>query len=293
MTNQRLTHRELLSYGFKQGEPWAEQRRDLERALFDRAGRSDHSGLSNRSLSMSSGLPLTSARAPAAQRQHSISSAGYGYTARSGYGSSPLHRAEYPSPGRTSTTYPQDSRMMRYRDPTPSSVLSRTSSLGPSYASSHTGGYSRTYGYAPSSSYNPAYHSHGGSSRYSGYATSYSSHGSERSSTAYTPRSLYDTDDDDDAYTHTDTLSSVTDSESHHFSSGFAEVSFVVEPSDSGSEASYCDDSECDSGSGHSGSEGGDGYWEGADDDYDGDYDGGSHSDEGDYSDDGGYYSDD
>ncbi|KAJ6560416.1 hypothetical protein B0H19DRAFT_1261019 [Mycena capillaripes] len=283
MSGQRLTHREMLSYGFKPGEPWAEERRELERA-FDRAGRSDHSGLSNRSLSMSSGLPLT-VHAPAAQRQHSASSTGHGYARHSGYGSGHLHRTEYASPGRT--TYTQDPRMMHYRDRELSqrSASSRNSSPTPSYASLH--GYSR--GYIPSSTYNPStYQSHSGSSRYSGYAYS----GSESS---YAPRSLYDTDDDE-GHSHVHTPSSIADSEPH-FASGYAEATFIVEPSDSGSEASYGEDSsygsESERGdSGYSSSDGDDVYSEGADDEYDDDDDGGGSYSDGDSYSDGGYYSD-
>ncbi|KAJ7246555.1 hypothetical protein B0H12DRAFT_757691 [Mycena haematopus] len=280
----RLTHRELLSYGFKPGEPWAEQRRELESA-FDRAGRSDHSGLSNRSLSMSSGLPLTS-RAPVAQRQHSTSSAGYGSARYSGYGSNHLHRPEYAAP--SGRTYSQEAWMMPYRGydhSSPRSVSSRAASPTPSYASRHNYGHE----YAPSSNYhNSTYQSHSQLSRHSGYAYSGSA-----SSTNYTLQTLYDTDDEN----HTPP-SSLTDSELH-FTSGYAEASFIIEPSDSGSEASYSGDhssyadSEAelgDSGSGYSGSESDGAYSEGADDyDYD---DAGSYSDEGDYSDDGGYYSD-
>ncbi|KAJ7682296.1 hypothetical protein DFH06DRAFT_1464066 [Mycena polygramma] len=286
MSGQRLTHREMLSYGFKPGEPWAEQRRDLERT-FDRASRSDRSGQSNRSLSMSSGLPLT-LHAPAAHRQHSTSSTGHGYARPSGYGSARLHRPEYASPGRT--TYPQDLWQYRDRaDASQRSVSSRASSPAPSYASRHS--YSR--GYAPSSTYIPStYQSHStGSSGYSGYGYSAS-----RSSTSYTPRDLYDTDDDED-YTHVvHAPSSTTDSEPHFASSGYAETTFIVEPSDSGSEeayyagepSSYGSEFEGSSSSGYSGSQG-------ADDEHDEyDDDGGSYSDEGDsYSDDGGYYSDD
>ncbi|KAF7352395.1 hypothetical protein MVEN_01203800 [Mycena venus] len=287
MTGQGLTYREMISYGVKPGEPWAEQRRELERA-FDRAGRPDHNGLSNRSLSMSSGLPSTShAPAPAAQRQHSASSAGYGYARQSGYGSAHLQRPEYASPRRAA--YPQEGWMMRYRDHgDPSqrsgSVFSRTSSPAPSYASR----YSYDRGYAPSSSYNPTYQSHSGSSRYGGYGFT----GSE-SSTNYTPRPIYETEEED---YHVHAPSSVTDSEPH-FGSGYAEATFIVEPSDSGSETSYSgehspyDDSESERGgsdSGYSGSEGDDAYSEG--DEYD-DYDGGGYSEDGDYSD-GGYYSD-
>jgi hypothetical protein len=272
----------MVSYGFK-GEPWAEQRRELERS-FDRAGRSDHNGLLNRSVSMSSGLP----HAPAAQRQHSASPAGYGYARHSGYGlgSSHLHRPDYASLGRT---YPPQDRLMQYRehlDSSRRSVSSRTSSPTSSYASRHI--YSR--GYAPSSSYSPTYQTHSRSSRHYGYS------GSE-SSTSYSPLSFHDTDDDEE-YAHIHAPPSAAES-GPHFASGYAEPTFIVEPSDSGSEASYSgehtsssyDDSASERGSGSSGYSGSDVYSDGSDDEYD---DGGSYSDGGDcYSDDGGYYSDD
>ncbi|KAJ7724908.1 hypothetical protein B0H16DRAFT_288470 [Mycena metata] len=281
MTGQRLTHREMLSYGFKQGEPWAEQRRDLERS-FNRGGRQDSNGLSNRSHSMSSGLPGTP-HAPGAHRQHSTSSAGHSYARHSGYGSSSPHREEYASPSPHST-YAHDPWAMQLRaaDPYQRSLSSRVSSPASSYAS----GRSYSHGYAPSSSYAPTgYHSRGGSSRYSGYG--YASSGS---STGYAPRPVYETEDDGD-YTYTHAPSSVAESEPHYASSGYAEAAFVIEPSDSGSETSYSeghssyDDESGDSGSGYSGSEGDSIYSEGADDEYDDDDDG--------YSDDGGYYSDD
>ncbi|KAJ7498531.1 hypothetical protein FB451DRAFT_1488 [Mycena latifolia] len=279
----RLTHREMLSYGFKPGESWAEQRRDLERA-FERADRSDRAGMSNRS--MSSGLP-SSSQTQTLQRHYSTNSTGHDYARHSGYGSSHPQRADYTA-GRT--TYPQDTRMMQYREPSSrvSSRSSRTSSPIPTYTSG-TYGRSYSHGFAPSSSYTPsAYRSHSGSSRYSGYG--YSASGSSRS---YSPWSLYESDDE--GYTHADAPSSAAESELH-FASGYAETTFVVEPSDSGSEASYSGehssygDSESergDSGSGYSGSEGDSVYSEGADDEYE-DYDDG-----GSYSEDGGYYSDD
>ncbi|KAJ7167644.1 hypothetical protein C8R46DRAFT_1093685 [Mycena filopes] len=272
MAGHRLTHREMLSYGFKQGEPWADQRRDLERAL-DRGGRQTPSGISHRSHSMSSGLPAP-AHAPAAHRQHSTSSTGHSYTRNSGYGSSYSRRAEYPSPSSGRSTYAQDPWAMQLRaDPyQQQSVSSRHASPAPSYASSS--GRSYSHGYAPSSSYAPTqqYQSRG-------YGHGYASSGS---SSGYAPRSYYETevDDDDDGYTHVHAPSaeSSVESEPHIASSGYVEANFVIEPSDSGSEAT--------SGSGYSGSEGDSVYSDGADDEYDDD-DGGS------YSDDGGYYSDD
>ncbi|KAJ7693903.1 hypothetical protein B0H17DRAFT_1330234 [Mycena rosella] len=278
----RLTNREMLSYGFKPGKAWGEQRRELERG-FDRADRSDRAGMSSRSMS-SGGLPSGS-QTQALQLERYYST-GHGYARHSGYGSGHLQRADYASPGRT--TYPQDPRMMQYREPSSRSVSSRASSPLPSYAPG-THGRSYSLGYVPSSSYTPsAYQSHSGSSRYSGYG--YSGSGSS----SYTPRSLYESDDED--YQHGDAPSSGAESEPH-FASGYAETNFIIEPSDSGSEASYSGehssygDSESergDSGSGYSGSEGDSVYSEGADDEYD-DFD----DDGGSYSDDGGYYSDD
>ncbi|KAJ7126433.1 hypothetical protein C8R43DRAFT_706917 [Mycena crocata] len=286
---QRLTHREMVSYGFKPGEPWGEQRRELERA-FDRADRSNHGGMSNRSLS--SGLPPSSYTiAPAANhRQHSTGSLGHGRSRHSGYGTVHMNHADYASPGRT--TYAQDP-WMQYRGSTHRSVSSRTSSPTPSYTTAaRTSGRSYSHGYAPSSNYAPTtYQSRSGSSRYSGYGYS----GSE-SSASYAPRSVYDTDDDDD-YTHLHAPSSTVESEPHSFTSGYVETTFVVEPSESGSEASYSGEhssygSGSESGSEHdddgscSGSEGDSIYSDGTEE-YD-DYD-----DNGSYSDDGGYYSDD
>ncbi|KAJ6475679.1 hypothetical protein DFH09DRAFT_1323694 [Mycena vulgaris] len=157
---------------------------------------------------------------------------------------------------------------MQYRDSTSRPSSSRASSPVPSYA---LGTYGCSYGYAPSSTYTPsAHHSHSGSSRYSSH--SYSRSGS---STGYAPQSCYESDDED--YTHVTAPSSVAESEPH-FASGYAEAAFVVEPSDSGSEASYSEehssygDSESergDSGSGYPGSEGDSVYSEGADDEYD------------------------
>ncbi|KAJ6561558.1 hypothetical protein DFH09DRAFT_1083011 [Mycena vulgaris] len=228
------------------------------------------------------GLPPGS-QTQALQRQHS-SPSGHDYARHSGYGSGHLQRPSYTSPaGRI--TYPQDP-WMQYRDSTSRPSSSRASSTVPSHALST---YGRSYGYAPSSTYAPsAHHSHSGSSRYSGHGYSRSG-----SSAGYTPQSFYDSDDED--YTHVTAPSSVAESEPH-FASGYAEATFVIEPSDSGSEASYSGghssygDSESgrgDSSSGYSGSEGDSVYSEGADDEYE-DYDDG-----GSYSDDGGYYSDD
>ncbi|KAJ7098759.1 hypothetical protein B0H15DRAFT_945269 [Mycena belliarum] len=268
----RLTHREMLSYGLKPGEPWAEQRRELERA-FDRADRSDRGGVSRRSMS-TGGLP-SGHQTQAVQRQYSVNSTGHDYARHSGYGSG--HQLQYAFPqGRTG--YPQDNmRLMQYREPP---VSSRMSSPAPGYSS-------RTYdrGYPPSTYTSSTYRSHSGSSRYSGYATG--------SSTGYAPRSFYQTDDED--YTQGGALSS-GGSERHH-SSGYAETTFVVEPSDSGSEASYSgehssygdlDSERGASDSGYSGSEGDSVYSEGADDEYD-DFD----DDEGSYSDGGDWGSDD
>ncbi|KAJ7129269.1 hypothetical protein C8R44DRAFT_872559 [Mycena epipterygia] len=277
---QRLTNREMLSYGFKPGEPWAEQRRELERAL----DRPDRGGMSHRS--MSGGLGPSGLQTQAVQRQHSTNPAGYGYVRQSGHASPHLPRADYPSPGRNA--YPQDP-WMQYRDSSLRPVSSRALPPLPSYAS---GMYERSYshGYAPSSSYTPpAYQlSRSVLSRYSGYG-----HSGSESSRSYTPRSVYDSDDED--YTHTHGPSSGAESELH-FSSGYAETTFIVEPSDSGSEEAYSgghssyDDSESgDSSSGYSlsGSEGDSVYSEGADDEYEDSYDDG-----GSFSDDGGYYSD-
>ncbi|KAJ7771148.1 hypothetical protein DFH07DRAFT_1057870 [Mycena maculata] len=267
----RLTHRDMLSYGFKQGQPWGEDRRELERA-FDQA---DRSRAPRRSLS--SGFP-SNPQLQTVQRQYSTSSAP-GYAGHSGYGSGYLPRASYSSPGRT---YPQDP-WMQYRD---ASHSSRTSSPVPSYASgSHGRSYSRGYGPSSGSSYTLERQS-SNASRYSSYGYS----GSE-SSTSYAPRSVYDSDDE--GYTHAHAPSA--ESEPYFASSRYAET-FVIEPSDSGSEASYSGyhepygDSELeysDSGSGSSGSEGDSVYSEGADDEYE-DYedDSGSHSDDGGYSDD-------
>ncbi|KAJ6515417.1 hypothetical protein C8R45DRAFT_1205682 [Mycena sanguinolenta] len=281
MTGQRLTHREMLSYGFKPGEPWAEQRRELQ-SSFDRAGHSDHSGnMSHRSLSMSSGLPLVS-RAPSVQRQHSSCSPGYGSAMHSGYGSSG-HRVS-PS-GRT--TYSQDAwTTLRHRDydhhSSQRSVSeSRAASLAPSYASRH----SYSHEYAPSnhhhSSSSSSSRSHSQSSRRSGYGYSGSGY-----STSHTLQTLYDTDDED--YT---PPSSLGDSEPH-FSSGYAQASFVIEPSDSGSDVSYSGEHSGDSGSDYeSGSEDDGAYSDDADENYD-DYAAESYSDDADYSEDGDYYSD-
>ncbi|KAJ7482394.1 hypothetical protein B0H11DRAFT_2232589 [Mycena galericulata] len=227
---------------------------------------------------MSSGFPPGNPL-QTVQRQHSSSSAGPTYARRSGYGNGYPPHQNYSSPGHRNAQDP----WMQYRDSSQRSVSSRTSSSG-------SRSYTDTYG-APASSYTLQSRRGSASSRYSGYGYS----GSE-SSTSYAPRSVYDSEDDD--YTHAPAPSSVVEAEPYHASSGYAEMTFVVEPSDSGSEASYSgdhspyDDSESergDSGSSYSGSEGDSVYSEGADDsEYDDYDDGGSYSE-----DDGGYYSDD
>lgn len=269
----------MLSSGFKPGEPWAEQRRDLERAFNDSPG---HAGRMS-SRSVSSGFPSGSPH-QAVQRQYSTSSAGpiASYARHSGYGTGyhDLPRANYGSPGRTD---PQDP-WMQYRD------ASQRSS--PSSSGSHAHGRSYTgHAYAPAAASSYTLQSRSGSSRYSRYGYGHS--GSE-SSLGYAPRSGYYSDDADDEYTQAHAPSSIAESdEPHYASSGYAETNFVVEPSDSGSEASYSGndslyddsaDSGSVSGSGYSSSEGDSVY---SDEEYE------DYEDDGAYSDDGGYYSDD
>ncbi|KAJ6616292.1 hypothetical protein B0H10DRAFT_2038189 [Mycena sp. CBHHK59/15] len=264
----RLTHNELLSYGFKQGDSWGDQRRALERALDYR----DHDRVREGSKAL-----MSNAHSQAQQHYDA-----HAYTRNSGYGAH-THRMGYSSPGRT--TYSEDP-WTHYRDSSRRSVSSRALPVPP-----NTAGYARSYstGYTPSQSYTLTPYqsaSHSGSSRYSGHGYSASV-----SSASYAPRSVYDSDD---GYTSAHAPSSIPESEPH-FASGYAETTFVVEPSESGESETYYSgehsssgDSESEGGGGstyYSGSEGDSVYSEGADDEYD-DYD----DDGGSYSNDGGYY---
>ncbi|KAJ7284181.1 hypothetical protein C8J57DRAFT_1294766 [Mycena rebaudengoi] len=278
-TNSRLTHRDMLSYGFKPGEPWGDQRRELERA-FDAAP-----GAATRTPSMTS-------RGTASSREYQGSN-NIGYARHSGYASPHHNQLEY-APRHTAyspaahSTHSQD-LWMQYRDHNDSfrrSVSSRTSSPMPSNAlGSYGRSHSYGYGYAASPSYAQSPSSRSG----------YSGHGYSRSSsTGYASQPSYYSDDDDNDYT--PAPSSVSTSEPY-FESGYAETTYIVEPSDSaGSESYYSGDhssyedseygsqSTCsDSCSGHSESDEESDYSE----DQDGDYD-----DDESYSDDGGYYSD-
>ncbi|KAK7054086.1 hypothetical protein R3P38DRAFT_1479360 [Favolaschia claudopus] len=222
MSGQRLTHREMLSYGFKPGEPWAQQRRDLERA-FDRgaaASPSRHSS-GHRSLSMSSsgglpGLALTSLRVPTSsvsQRQNSTASTGaydYGYGRwHSGYG----HGPEYIAPGHNSPP-----RMISpQRTPAPSPTSSRPPAHPFSMARDGRANSSGYYSYNPSSTLSSPRLNE--ATRYGGYEYS---EPSDYSST----RPFYDTEDEEYAIRNSG------------FASGYGEAAFVIEPSDSGSEDS-------------------------------------------------------
>ncbi|KAF5388405.1 hypothetical protein D9615_000651 [Tricholomella constricta] len=88
----RLSHREMLSYGFKYGEPWGEDRRALERAFREADTGSERTSESAWTSGSSSGLTFGGSESTDGSTQSTSSSGGLSRVSMSSWGTERAHK---------------------------------------------------------------------------------------------------------------------------------------------------------------------------------------------------------